>query len=382
MTYRSVGRIVLNTFSRLLGADSLYSWKGFNAADGFQVIGMEPKTRGLHHITAITSDASSAVNFYTRVLGLRLVKKTVNFDDPSAYHLYFGDEKGSPGTLITFFDWGKSVGFGQVGAGVTHHFAFTTRDQRSLADWKTWLEQNDVRVLGPFDRGSFNSLYFRDPDGLILEIATPGNGKDYSDALHSELLLKFNNDTATRKTPAPQMGGISVEMKLQGLHHVTGLTHGSSQTREFFAGVLNMELVRDNQRGSSGAAQQIFGLDGGRPGSMISFIESPVAPHGTVGVGTVHHIAFAVEDENAQLNWRERLLARGVHVTPVLDRKYFKSIYFREPNGILLELATVPPGFGVDEPMEALGQSLTLPDWLEPQRRAIEAALEPISLPA
>src|SRR2546421_1872728 len=137
---------------------------------------MEPKTQGLHHITAITSDASSAVNFYTRILGLRLVKKTVNFDDPSAYHLYFGDEKGNPGTLITFFDWGKSIGFGHVGGGVTHHFAFTTRDQESLADWKTWLEQNDVSVLGPFDRGSFKSLYFRDPDGLILEIATPGNG--------------------------------------------------------------------------------------------------------------------------------------------------------------------------------------------------------------
>src|SRR5207249_2909073 len=143
------------------------------------------------------------------------------------------------------------------------------------------------------------------------------------------------------------------------------LTHGSSQTREFFAGILNMELVRDNQRGRSATAQQLFGLEEGRPGSMISFIESPVAPNGSVGVGTVHHVAFAVENEDVQLKWRERLLARGVRVTRVLDRKYFKSIYFREPNGILLELTTVPPGFGVDEPMEALGQSLTLPVWLE-----------------
>jgi len=343
---------------------------------------MERKTRGLHHITAITSDASSAVSFYTRVLGLRLVKKTVNFDEPSAYHLYFGDEKGSPGTLLTFFDWGKAIGFGQVGAGVTHHFAFTTRDEGSLANWKTWLEQNDVSVLGPFDRGSFNSLYFRDPDGLILEIVTPGNGTDYSDASHSELTLQFSGRTGTGKTPVPRIRGISLDMKLQGLHHVTALTHGSSQTREFFAGILNMELVKENQRGSSGTAQQVFGLEGGRPGSMISFVGSPVAPLGTVGIGTIHHIAFAVEDENTQLKWRERLLARGVHVTPVLDRKYFKSIYFREPNGILLELATVPPGFGVDEPLEALGRSLTLPDWLEPRRRAIEASLEPISLPA
>jgi len=343
---------------------------------------MEPKTRGLHHITAITSDASSAVSFYTRVLGLRLVKKTVNFDDPSAYHLYFGDEKGSPGTLITFFDWGKAIGYGQVGAGVAHHFALTTRDEESLVKWRTWLEQNDVSVLGPFDRGSFKSLYFRDPDGLILEVATPGNGKDYSDASHSELFLKFSNDPTSGKGTAPRIRGISVEMRLQGLHHVTALTHGSSQTREFFSGILNMDSVKENQRKSSGTAQQIFGLEGGRPGSMISFVESPVAPHGTVGVGTVHHVAFAVEDEDAQLKWRERLLARGVHVTPVLDRKYFKSIYFREPNGVLLELATIPPGFGVDEPMEALGTSLTLPDWLEPRRLAIEASLEPISLPA
>src|SRR5713226_72814 len=224
---------------------------------------MELKTRGLHHITAITSDASSAVNFYTKLLGLRLVKKTVNFDDPSAYHLYFGDEKGHPGTLITFFDWGKAIGFGQVGAGVAHHFAFTTRDMESLANWKTWLEQNDVSVLGPFDRGSFNSIYFRDPDGLILEIATPGNGTDYTDSSHSELILQFGSRTGTGTSQAPRIRGISVEMKLHGLHHVTALTHGSSQTREFFSEMLNMETVRENQRGSSGTAQQIFGLEEG-----------------------------------------------------------------------------------------------------------------------
>src|SRR3989442_4010327 len=291
---------------------------------------MELRTRGLHHITAITSDASSAGNFYTRVLGLKLVKKTVNYDDPSAYHLYFGDEKGRPGTLITFFDWGRAIGFGQAGAGVTHHFAFATRDLESLTNWKMWLERNDVSVLGPFDRGSFKSLYCRDPDGLILEIATPGNGKDYSDALHSELLLKFNNDTATRKAPAPRMRGISVEMKLQGLHHVTALTHGSSQTREFFAGILNMKLVKDNQRGSSGTAQQIFGLDGGHPGSMISFVESPVAPAGTVGVGTVHHIAVTVQDEDAQLKWRERFLCLAGHGGPELGSEEFNSDAFRQ----------------------------------------------------
>src|SRR3989441_1233155 len=289
---------------------------------------MELKTRGLHHITAVTSDASSAVNFYTKILGLRLVKKTVNFDDPSAYHLYFGDEKGNPGTLITFFDWGKAIGFGQVGAGVTHHFAFTTRDGESLSVWKTWLEQNDVSVLGPFDRGSFKSLYFQDPDGLILEIATPGDGRDYSDASRSELSLHFDSHTTAVKARVPRIRGISVEMKIQGLHHVTALTHGSSQTREFFADVLNMELIKVNRRGSSGTAQQVFGLEGGRPGSMISFIESPVAPGGNVGVGTVHHIAFAIEDEDVQLEWRGGFFFRRGPVSTGVGRKKFKYIYF------------------------------------------------------
>ena len=341
---------------------------------------MEPEIKGLHHITAITSDASSAVKFYTRVLGLRLVKKTVNFDDPSAYHLYFGDEKGRPGTLITFFDWGNVAGAGQIGARVTHHFAFTTRDAETLAKWKNWLNQNNVQVAGPLDRGSFKSIYLQDPDGLILEIATPMVGKGYSDASHSELTVKFENKPKPSKPPTPTIPAISETMRLQGLHHVTALTNGSPHTLEFFLGTMNFELFRDNPRGAEGTAQQIFRPLKGKSGSMISFVESPSAPKGVIGVGTVHHIAFAVENEEAQLKWREHLLAAGAHVTSVMDRKYFKSIYFREPNGVLLELATIPPGFEVDEQLDALGQTLSLPDWLEPRRQAIEASLDPISL--
>lgn len=342
---------------------------------------MEPRTRGLHHITAITSDASTVVRFYTTVLGLRLVKRTVNFDDPSAYHLYFGDEKGSPGTLLTFFDWGSAPGPGLVGAGVIHHLAFTTANQESLAGWRAWLEQRDVSVIGPVDRGTFRSIYLRDPDGLILEIATPGAGRGYSDNLHSELDLKFPNKTPQSR-PDASTRKFEPETRLLGLHHVTAITHGSPRSREFFTRILNMAPLKEGQRGSQGTNQQIIGLEEKQPGSMISFIESPAAPHGAVGVGTVHHVAFAVQDEEEQLKWRERLLDEGVHVTPVLDRKYFKSIYFREPNGILLELATIPPGFGVDEPIETLGQSLALPTWLEPQRKAIEKSLEPITITA
>lgn len=340
---------------------------------------MEPEIQGLHHITAITSDASSAVKFYTKLLGLSLVKKTVNFDDPSAYHLYFGDEKGRPGTLITFFDWGSAAGAGQIGARVTHHFAFTARDEEALTKWKNWLNQNEVDVVGPLDRGSFKSIYFQDPDGLILEIATPTIGKGYSDASHSELMVKFEDKARSNRPVTPGIPAISETMRLQGLHHVTALTNGSPRTRDFFLGTMKFQTFRDNPRGSNGTVQQVFNLKSDKPGSMISFIESPAAPTGVVGVGTVHHVAFAVENEEAQLKWREHLLAKGVHVTPVMDRKYFKSIYFREPNGVLLELATIPPGFGVDEQWNALGQSLTLPDWLEPRRQAIEASLKPIS---
>ena len=340
---------------------------------------MELGIRGFHHITAITSDASSAVKFYTKVLGLRLVKKTVNFDDPSAYHLYFGDEKGSPGTLITFFDWGGAAGMGQLGARVTHHFAFTAKDETALVQWKDWLMKNGVQVVGPLDRGSFKSIYFQDPDGLLLEIATPGLGKGYSDVSHSELKIRFDEKAMPGKPIAQRVPGISDTMRLQGLHHVTALTNGSSHTRTFFVEIMKLEPLRDALRGPEGTVQQVFGLEDGRPGSVISFVESPAAPTGVVGVGTVHHVAFAVDNEAEQLKWREHLLAKGVHVTPVMDRKYFKSIYFREPNGVLLELATIPPGFGVDEPWDALGQTLSLPDWLEPRRQNIEDSLEPIS---
>jgi glyoxalase family protein len=355
-----------------------YFWKWFYGPVSFWRI-MEPKTLGLHHVTAITSDASSAVSFYTRVLGLRFVKKTVNFDDPSAYHLYFGDERGSPGTLITFFDWGRTLGYGHIGAGVTHNVSFTTRDKISLEKWKTWLLQNNVQAIGPFSRGSFDSIYFRDPDGLILEIATPGGGRGYSDTSHSELSLDFKGEVTSSEKRSTRIDRRSLEMKLQGLHHVTALTRESSRTQEFFSGILKMESVRENPRESSGSLQKIFGVDDGQPGSMISFVESPIATEGAVGIGTVHHVAFAVENDEALLAWRDRLLSRGVRVTPVMNRKYFKSIYFREPNWILLELATVPPGFGVDESIEALGQKLALPDWLEPKRKAIEASLEPIA---
>ena len=343
---------------------------------------MDLQLKGLHHITAITSDAGKAVSFYTRIIGLRLVKKTVNFDDPTAYHLYFGDEEGRPGTILTFFDWGTSINTGRLGTAVTQHLAFTTKDEHSLRKWKKWLEQNGVPVLGPFDRGSFLSLYLRDPDGLIIEIATLGSGKGYDDSAYPESSLSHWNKSPRSDVSKPREPGISSGMPLQGLHHVTALSRESTRSREFYTELLNLDAVERARPEKPGEAGHIYGLEKGAPGTMIGFIDRPEEDRGSVGIGTVHHIAFAVEDQDEQLKWRKKLQAHNVNVTQVLDRKYFKSIYFREPNGLLLEIATIPPGFTVDEAKGRLGTSLALPDWLESQRPVIEANLKPINTTA
>lgn len=299
--------------------------------------------KGLHHITAITSDSEAAVRFYTGVLGLRLVKKTVNFDDPTAYHLYFGDEDGKPGTLLSFFDWGASLGCGVVGAGVFQHLAFSAKGEGSLDVWKPWLERSAIRVFGPFDRGSFSSVYFRDPDGLILEIATKANSKGYDDSLCPESSL-FCRDLGPGANPSRfSTERMPSSLRLSGLHHVTAVSRDFASARDFYTDALNLEVVQgtDERR----TKQHFVGLDKAAPGTMISFLDMPGNGRGSVGVGTIHHVAFAVEDEKRQLEWRNRLLSKGARVTEVLDRKYFKSIYFREPNGLLLEIATVSPGF-------------------------------------
>lgn len=339
---------------------------------------MVPQLKGLHHITAITSSAETAVRFYTGILGLRLVKKTVNFDDPTAYHLYFGDEEGRPGTLLTFFDWGQGLGRGRLGAGVTQHLAFSTKDKDSLDGWKAWLELNGLRVLGPLHTGSFDSLYVKDPDGLIIEIATLESGKGFDDSSYPETALSNWNQDSDMSPSRFSKQRIPSGLRLTGLHHVTAISREFAPSQDFYADLLNFEVIEEKD--GKNASQHILGPGKGAPGIMISFIDTPGSGHGSVGVGTVHHIAFAVEDEERQLEWRNRLLSRGVRVTEVLDRKYFKSIYFREPNGLLLEIASVPPGFTVDEKKEHLGTSLTLPDWLEPQRHVIEASLKPIGL--
>jgi len=310
---------------------------------------MELVLKGLHHVTAITSDAAAAAMFYTRVLGLRLVKKTVNFDDPTAYHLYFGNDEGRPGTLLTFFDWGPSVEPGQLGPGVAHHIAFSTIEGDSLSSWKEWPARNGASVQGPFSRGSYDSLYLRDHWRIATGNCNQGERWGIRWLIEpGGFLTKWDDHSKSLKSESKEMEG-SPELRLKALHHVTALSKECLLNQEFYTTLLGLAVKSNEVDTVRVDGQKLYGLGQGIPGSMISFIDVPGTNHRQVGVGTVHHIAFAVEDEEVQLEWREKLLASGVEVTRVLDWKYFRSIYFREPNGLLLEIATIPPGFMIDE---------------------------------
>ncbi len=347
---------------------------------------------GLHHITLVSADAQRTVDFYTRVLGLRLVKQTVNFDDPGSYHLYFGDERGSPGTAITFFEWPRALP-GHPGIGGTHHFALAVADYDGLLMWKRRLTDLGLSVDGPLDRHYFTSIYFRDPDGAIVEIATVGPGwtvDEAPDAIGTafrappEAMLVSNRDAEqiralTWPEPVPT---ITPAMALsRGMHHITAIGTDIGRTHAFFGELLGMRRVKmTNNFDDPGSAHWYWGVGAGRPGTLITYFErDPLRnPRARMGAGQTHHFALAVADEETQLEWRERLLAAGLRVSPVMDRVYFKSIYTNDPDGHIVELATLGPGFTVDEPAEQLGSSLRLPPWLEANRADIEGALRPL----
>lgn len=350
--------------------------------------------QGLHHITLVSADAQRTVDFYTRTLGLRLVKQTVNFDDPGSYHLYFGDELGRPGTAITFFEW-RAAPRGRPGIGGTHHFALTVADYDGLLKWKRRLTDLGVAVSGPFDRHYFTSIYLNDPDGAIVEIATAGPGwaiDEAPDALGmayreppTEMMVRNRDEqriaTTTWPEPAP---AITPDMALsQGMHHITAIGSDIERTHAFFGEVLGMRRVKMTSNfDDPGSAHWYWGAGDGRPGTLITYFERDrrrEAP-ARMGAGQTHHFALAVPDEAAQLEWRERLVRAGLRVSPVMDRVYFKSIYTNDPDGHIVELATAGPGFTVDEAPEALGQRLMLPPWLEKNRPSLLPRLKPLTL--
>ncbi len=317
---------------------------------------MTPKSsiEGIHHVTAVASDAQANVDFYVGLLGLRLVKRTVNFDDPGTYHLYYGDEAGTPGSILTFFPWAHAAR-GNPGVGQTSATAFSV-PEGALGYWRDRLASRNVlavEVGERLDRESVLTLF--DPDGMKLElIAHPG-----------------------AEDRAPWAGsGISERHAIRGFHSVTLTEQALGAT----AGLLT-EAMGFHSVVSDGSRSRLE-VGAGGAGAQIDLIEEPSGGHGRVAAGSVHHVAFRVEDDAAQRAWLADLAERGLHVTPVQDRQYFHSIYYREPGGVLFELATDPPGFTFDEPLEALGSGLKLPPWLEAARPRIEAALPKLQVPA
>ena len=350
-------------------------------------------TVGFHHVTMVARDARQTLAFYRDVLGLNLVKRTVNFDMPTTYHLYFGDEQGSPGTILTFFEW-PDASRGAWGLGGIHHIALSVPDATAQLKWKRRLNDRGISVNGPLERGYFKSIYFQDPDGLVLEIATKGPGYGHDEpmeALGRELkqppeaqLPGGRDETAiaasTYPEPVPQ---VTPDMAITGIHHVTGFTDDLVASGEFYERTLGLRLVKQSYNQDDPSTLHWFwaSYDGQavQPGSSLTMFGWPAhARRSREGTGLTHHIAYRAKDEEQLAAWREHLLSQGIDVSEIRDRNYFKSIYFRSPDGLLFEIASDPPGFAVDEPVESLGSELKLPSWYEARRAEIVAGLKPL----
>lgn len=349
---------------------------------------------GLHHITLVSEDAQRTADFYTRVLGLRMVKKTVNFDDPGSYHLYFGDTTGSPGSAITFFEWPHAPK-GFRGIGGTHHVALRVKDYDGLLKWKRRLVDMTIKVDGPFDRHYFTSIYFQDPDGVILEIATDGPGFSVDEdpgklglehRAPPEAMMIANRDADKIKglmweEPVPV---ITADMALmQGMHHITAIGTDIQRIDDFYSNVLGLNRVKMTDNfDDPGSAHWYWGDEYGRPGSLITYFERDPRKtrRAVVGRGLTHHFAFAVENEEVQREYQDKLRSAGYRVSEIMDRIYFRSIYSHDPDGHIVELATMGPGFLVDEDDATLGTGLMLPPWLEKYRETIESNLKPVEV--
>ncbi len=311
---------------------------------------MPKEVLGIHHVTAIAGNPQRNVDFYSNILGLRLVKLTVNFDDPTTYHLYYGDELGHPGTILTFFPW-PDAPKGRKGTGQLTVTSFSI-PERAIGFWAERLRQHGISFQGPVSRFDEQVLSFTDPDGLSLELV----------ADHRE------------KRGGWKEGPVPHEYAIRGFYSVTLLEESHESTAPLLADVLGFRPVRREH----GRFRYEAGKGG--PGTIVDVLVQPGGPRGFVSVGTAHHVAWRTPDDEQQKLLRQEILKTIPSVTPVIDRKYFHSIYFREPGGVLFEVATDPPGFTVDEPVAQLGTSLVLPAWLEASRSEIEKALPPIRL--
>ena len=314
---------------------------------------MENKIRGLHHVTAIASDPQRNLDFYVGLLGLRFVKRTVNFDDPGTYHFYFGDNHGTPGTILTFFPWPEARR-GFRGSGQVEATAFAI-PLNSIGFWLDRLKQQHATAERTSTRFGEEVIRLVDPDGLMIElIASTSHGgiEPWPDSL-----------------VAPEHG-------VHGFHSVSAALEGYEKTARLLTESFGYRLVDESANRFRFASS-----DDSAPGRIIDLLCQPDIAMGRVAVGSVHHIAFRVKDQAEQLQWREHLVDLDYNVTPIIDRTYFHSIYFREPGGVLFEIATDPPGFTLDEKVEELGMHLRLPPWMESARPQIEQILPRIQVP-
>ena len=314
---------------------------------------MEPETRipGIHLVTAIAGDPTRNAAFYTEVLGLRLVKKTVNHDDKYTYHLYFGDGEGSPGTNITFFHWGDRGRPGSFGSGQTQTAAFLVPAD-AIDYWQDRLQHEDIEFEGPTTRFGEQVLTFEDPDGIELELVgvdDAPDGQPWED------------------------GPVPVEHAIRGFHSVTLALADRGRTADVLE---TMGFTQTDEQ--DGRARYRTASDG--IGSVVDLVETDIG-RGQMGIGTVHHIAFKADDQDEQRMWQQVLQNKGLRVTEIIDRTYFHSIYYREPGGVLFEIATMGPGFTADEPIDELGTHLALPEWLEDERAEIETRLPAFDAP-
>jgi glyoxalase family protein len=309
---------------------------------------MEHEIRGLHHVTATVAGAQEDLDFYIEVLGLRLVKKTINFDNRSVYHFYYGTEAGAPGTIWTTFPYREQgVAVGRHGAGQITATSFSV-PAGSLGVWMERLRDRGIRTEAVGPRfGSEETIALRDPSGLMIELTA--------------------NDRDPR---APWTeGGVAADAAIRGLFGVTMISRDPPRTIDLMTGLLGFTVVDE------AATRVRAAVNGEAPGRTIEVVSDPDAVPAVNGLGTVHHVALAITGGEEQVRLREELIRWGCAVTEVRDRQYFRSIYFREPGGVLLEVATVQPGFTFDEELPCLGQSLKLPPWEEPHRATVEAAL-------
>ncbi|MFP7761947.1 ring-cleaving dioxygenase [Marisediminicola sp. LYQ85] len=313
---------------------------------------MTVETAGLHHVTAIAGDPQRNIDFYITGLGLRLVKKTVNFDDPGTYHLYYGDDAGTPGSLLTFFPW-RGIASGRVGTGQSTTTAFSV-PAGSLGWWSEHFGALGVDSRITSTTSDEERLSLRDPDGLQIDLVASS-------------VTDPRNPWDSASVPA--------QYAVRGQHSSVLTVADPAQTVEVLTDDLGMHVMSETPD------RIRVGAGDGAPGNIVDVVASPNGPTGLGAGGTVHHIAFRVPDQQTQDAWRRELVERGFAVTAILDRQYFTSIYFREPGGVLFEIATDTPGFDIDEPLLELGRALKLPPWLEPSREAIEHAVAKIHVP-